>query len=227
MLILGAETDFRKCHRRFIASSLAVHHGVPVHHLKRSLPVGSQSTLDASLSWRPSARRMFTIGFAGKNMREFLELIRAARIKRLVDIRLRPTSQYSGFARRDDLEYLMNLLHVEYVHAPELAPNATLLDGYRSDGDWARYEREFKRLMDERKPDAFLSQVLVQGANVAFLCTEDMPEKCHRRLVAEYAKRLFPDLKVVHLTSRGAFEMDKKQSLIQENPPAQPNRAAR
>ena len=120
----------------------------------------------------------------------------------------------------------MNLLHVEYVHAPELAPTATLLDGYRSDGDWTRYEREFERLMEQRKPDTFLSQVLVQGANVAFLCTEDMPEKCHRRLVAEYAKQLFPDLKVVHLTSKGAFEMDKKQSLLEENQSVQSSRAA-
>ncbi len=226
VLIVGAETDFRKCHRRFIASFLSARYGVPVHHLKHELPVGFQSTLDASLMWRPSTRRMFTIGFAGKGMRDFLELIRAARIKRLVDIRLRPTSQYSGFARRDDLEYLMNLLQVEYIHAPELAPTAVLLDGYRSDGDWPAYEREFRRLLDDRRPETFLSQLLTPGTNVAFLCTEDMPERCHRRLVAEYAKRLFPDLKVVHLTSKGVFEMETRQSQLESGLTSEPQRAA-
>ena len=206
LLLFCAEPDYRRCHRRYIASYLSTHHGVPVRHLRKNLPVNFQSTLEASLSQRPSVRRMLTIGFAGKNMREFLDLLRAARIRRLVDIRLRPTSQYAGFARRDDLEYLMNLLQIEYVHMPELAPTAPLLDGYRDDNDWKRYQDEFRKLLNERKPDELLSRLLTPGTNVAFLCTEDMPQQCHRRLVAEYAKRIFPDIKVIHLTSRGQFE---------------------
>jgi uncharacterized protein (DUF488 family) len=149
---------------------------------------------------------MFTIGFTKKSMREFAELLRDARIKRVVDIRLRPVSQFSGYARKDDLEFLLELMGIEYIHALDLAPTPPMLDGYRSDNDWARYERGFRNLLNERKPNALLEQLLTPGLNVAFLCTEDTPERCHRRLVAEYAKRFFPDLEIIHLTSVGTFQ---------------------
>jgi uncharacterized protein (DUF488 family) len=156
----------------------------------------------------PLARRMFTIGFTRKSMREFAEFLRDARIKRLVDIRLRPISQYSGFARKDDLEFLLELMGIEYIHSLELAPTSSLLDGYRSDNDWTKYERAFWSLLRERRPDALLAQLLTPGLNVAFLCTEDTPERCHRRLVSEYAKGIFPDLEVVHLTSTESYQVN-------------------
>src|SRR6266568_6320953 len=195
VLLLCSEVDYRKCHRKLIGSYLS-RRGVLVRHIGMGLLPNFQSTLEASLAERPLSRRMFTIGFTRKSMREFIELLRAAKVKRLVDIRLRPVSQYSGFARKDDLEFLLEAFDIEYIHAPELAPTGDLLDGYRTDGDWRRYEREFRLLLSKRKPDELLARLLAPGMNVAFLCTEDEPERCHRRLVAEYARALYPDLRL-------------------------------
>jgi uncharacterized protein (DUF488 family) len=149
-------------------------------------------------------------------MREFAELLRDARIKRVVDIRLRPVSQFSGYARKDDLEFLLELMGIEYVHALDLAPTSSMLDGYRSDSDWTRYEHAFRNLLNERKPDVLLEQLVAPGLNVAFLCTEDTPERCHRRLVAEYAKRVFPDLEIIHLTSVGIFQEGALQHVSED-----------
>ncbi len=66
--------------------------------------------------------------------------------------------------------------------------------------------------MNERKPDALLFRLLPPGMNVAFLCTEDAPDRCHRRLVAEYAKRIIPDLEIVHLTSEGSYRANSLHS---------------
>ena len=208
ILIVCAETDYRKCHRKFIASFLS-RNGLAVHHIGKSLPTDFQSSLEENMVERPLARRMFTIGFTQKSMREFAELLRTAKIRRLVDIRLRPVSQYSGFAKRDDLEFLLELMGIQYVHTLDLAPTSPMLDGYRSDHNWGKYEHDFVGLLRRRKPDELLDQLLTPGLNVAFLCTEDTPERCHRRLVAEYARRLLPDLEVIHLTSKGSFGDEK------------------
>ena len=204
ILLICKETDYRRCHRRVVATYLALK-GFDVRHLGRGLSISFQSTLETNMLQHPRARRMFTIGFTKKTMREFAALLRDARIKRLVDIRLRPVSQYSGFARKEDLEFLLELMGIEYVHATELAPTAALLDGYRLNFDWSGYEREFNALLRERKPDALLLRLLPPGMNVAFLCTEDFPDRCHRRLVAEYAARIIPKLEIVHLTSEGSY----------------------
>jgi len=205
ILIVCAEADYRKCHRKLVASFLS-RNGFRVRHIGKDLPTSLQPTLETSVNEQPLRHRVFTIGFTKKSMREFAGLLRDARIERVVDIRLRPISQYSGFARRDDLEFLLELMGIEYVHALDLAPTPPMLDGYRTDSDWASYEREFRRLLNERKPDALLRQLLPVGINVVLLCTEDTPERCHRRLVSDYAKRIMPDLEIIHLTSRGTFE---------------------
>jgi uncharacterized protein (DUF488 family) len=205
ILLVCAETDYRKCHRKIIASYLS-RKGLLIRHLGKDLSTIFQPTLAASTFKHPLEPIMFTIGFTRKSMREFLGIMRDAKINRVVDIRLRPVSQYSGFARKEDLEFLLELIGIEYVHRVELAPTPELLDNYRIDDDWGKYERGFVNLLRERKPDAVLQQLLAPGMNVAFLCTEDSPERCHRRLVSEYARAIFPNLRVIHLTSHGTFE---------------------
>src|SRR3989442_11883174 len=145
ILIVCTETDYRKCHRKFVASFLS-RNGLAVHHLGRSLPTDFQSTLEESMVERPQARRMFTIGFTQKSMREFAELLRSAKISRLVDIRLRPVSQYSGFAKKDDLEFLLEMLGIQYIHSKDLAPTDEMLDNYRSNSNWGNYQRQFVTL---------------------------------------------------------------------------------
>ncbi len=148
-------------------------------------------------------------------MREFVELLRTAKIRRLVDIRLRPFSQYSGFAKKTDLEFLLELLGIEYFHATDLAPTGDLLDKFREDGDWPRFARDFRVLLDERAPSTLLEKLLEPGMNVAVLCTEDMPHRCHRSLVSEYAQSHLQDLEVIHLTSQGILKSTFPPSQLQ------------
>ena len=66
---------------------------------------------------------IYTIGFTKRSAEEFFEVLKNTRIDRLVDVRLHNTSQLAGFTKRDDLRYFLSeLLSVEYVHEPLLAP---------------------------------------------------------------------------------------------------------
>lgn len=144
--------------------------------------------------------RLYTIGFTKTSAADFFGRLLASRAKRVVDVRLNNVSQLAGFAKRDDLAYfLREICRMEYVHAPDLAPTKEMLDAYRKEHrDWATYEREFLALMDDRRIQETPSvrQALADGC---LLCSEDTPEHCHRRLVAEYLGRHWEDLEVVHL----------------------------
>lgn len=50
--------------------------------------------------------------------------------------------------------------------------------------DWKDYEQRFMGLLAERKIDERVSPDLLRGG--CLLCSEHLPHKCHRRLVAEY-----------------------------------------
>ena len=54
--------------------------------------------------------KLFTIGFTKKTAAEFFGLLKQNNIQRLVDIRISPDGQLSGFARQKDLPYFLDAL---------------------------------------------------------------------------------------------------------------------
>jgi uncharacterized protein (DUF488 family) len=144
--------------------------------------------------------QIYTIGFTKKSGEKFFGLLKENRIGRLIDVRLNPGGQLSGFAKKDDLAYfLRELIGCEYHHLDFLAPSEDILKTYRQDKDWQRYERRFEALMDERDVLNRLDLTLFTEKPCCLLCSEDMPDKCHRRLVAERLARHWPDVEIVHL----------------------------
>ena len=143
--------------------------------------------------------RVYTIGFTKKSASEFFELLRGSGAKRLVDVRLSNASQLAGFAKKDDLAYFLDkICRMKYVHLPELAPTREMLDSYRKEHrNWETYESEFLALMERRRiGDKGLKRTIANGC---LLCSEDKPEHCHRRLVAEYLRQSWGDVDIVHL----------------------------
>lgn len=127
-----------------------------------------------------------TIGFAGKNLEEFVGLLRSADVSKVIDARLRPDTQLSAYARQRDLRYILEHYEgITYEHNPALTPTPEILDDYRSSKDWDAYVRGFAELISEREMSACLEQSAKAHESVAILCSEATPEKCHRRLVAE------------------------------------------
>jgi len=144
--------------------------------------------------------KIFTIGFTKKSAESFFTKLKQAGVKRLVDVRLNNISQLAGFTKRDDLRYFTRVIcNIEYVHLPNLAPTQDILDAYKKHkGDWGLYERQFLELMTMRQIEDKISREVLDGS--CFLCSEDKPHHCHRRLVAEYLKEKWGDVEIEHIT---------------------------
>jgi uncharacterized protein (DUF488 family) len=143
--------------------------------------------------------KIFTIGFTKKSAEIFFTRLRHAGVKRLVDVRLNNVSQLAGFTKKDDLRYFTRAIcNIDYVHLPDLAPTQDILDAYKKrKGDWATYERQFLDLMRHRCiEDTTAKDTLEYGC---LLCSEEKPEHCHRRLVAEYLKEKWGDVEIHHI----------------------------
>jgi Protein of unknown function, DUF488 len=114
-------------------------------------------------------------------------------------VRLRNTSQLAGWSKQPDFAYLLEAgFGIAYEHHPEFAPSGELLDAYKKDHDWARYEELFDQLLAERQPE-IEARELLRKESICLLCTEPKADKCHRRLVANYLQSLVPEIEVVHL----------------------------
>ena len=142
---------------------------------------------------------IFTIGFAETSAPDFFELLRRVGVQRIIDIRLHPNSQLSGFAKQDHLAYfLKKIVGAEYVHLPILAPTPALFNAYkRANGSWDEYSTAFLRLMEERRIELELDPSLFKDG--CLLCSENQPHHCHRRLVAEYLRGKWENVEISHL----------------------------
>jgi uncharacterized protein (DUF488 family) len=139
-----------------------------------------------------------TIGFTKTNAEGFFERLLRAGVKKVVDVRLHNTSQLSGFAKADDLSYLLRKIGgIQYLHEPLLAPTDPMLKAYKKEkGDWRTYEERFLGLMSERQIEHRFKPEMFEGA--CLLCSEDKPHHCHRRLVCEYLNEKWAGALTVH-----------------------------
>ncbi len=143
--------------------------------------------------------KIYTIGFTRTTAEEFFLRLQQSRVRRLIDIRLNPTSQLAGFAKQRDLPFLLQAIAgIEYRYLAELAPTKAMLDTYKKQGqDWAWYESRFLDLMRQRQVETRLDRTLFEDA--CLLCSEASAQFCHRRLVAEYLQRHWKEIEIRHL----------------------------
>lgn len=139
--------------------------------------------------------KIFTIGFSGKKPDDFMDILNAAKINCVWDIRLWRTSTYVPFYSGENLAATLG---PRYEYHPEFAPSAEILTGYK-DGriTWPEYERMYRELLATRHPTAELTPDALD--RICLLCTEKSATQCHRRLAAEYIAAQIPDIEIVHL----------------------------
>lgn len=143
---------------------------------------------------------LYTIGFTKKNAEQFFELLKKWKIKQLVDIRISNNSQLAGFAKGKDLAYFTKqICNINYKHITDFAPTKELLDlWHKKSISWEEYIKEYTTMLKKR--NIMHKYGIKQFDNSCFLCSEETPEMCHRRLLVEYMKSISTEeVDIVHL----------------------------
>jgi uncharacterized protein (DUF488 family) len=144
--------------------------------------------------------QLLTVGFTKKNAETFFTLLAQHQVTCLVDIRLHPNGQLSGFARGEDLAYFCpRLAGCAYQRMEVLAPSETIFSAYRKDHDWEIYARRYADLMRERAIPASLDRAWFAAQRCCLLCSEATPEQCHRRILAELIADAWGDVEITHI----------------------------
>ena len=90
--------------------------------------------------------------------------------------------------------------NIAYIHDEYLAPSKDILKRYKAKKiSWEEYETAFRQLMLSRNIAAYLKENYVSLDKYCLLCSEEKPDFCHRRLLAEMMQAADDDLQVIHL----------------------------
>lgn len=144
---------------------------------------------------------IFTIGFTKKSAKTFFELIKMNAIRTLIDIRLNNSSQLAGFSKGSDLKYFLDeICKCNYKHDMIFAPTKEIMDGFKSNKITVNhFEADYLRLMEDRNSMIYFDEHYAKTDSVCLLCSEDTPEHCHRRILADMIINRYSDATIKHL----------------------------
>ena len=130
---------------------------------------------------------VLTIGHSTRSWKDFLALLRAHRVSRLVDVRTIPRSRRHPQFSREVMSQKLRAAKIGYVHLPKLgglrrprpdSPNMAWRNasfrGYADYMQTAEFEEGLRRLTK-----------LAAHKRSAIMCAEAVPWRCHRSLVAD------------------------------------------
>ena len=128
---------------------------------------------------------IFTIGYEGKDIDAFLNILLKNEINLLVDVRKNAFSMSFSFTKNKLMNYLKKT-GIEYLHTPELGIEGELREGLSTIND---YHNLFKQYEATTLKDNFESVMriirLSEEKRAALMCFETDKNMCHRGVIAK------------------------------------------
>ena len=140
--------------------------------------------------------RIFTIGYEGTTVGEFIAALQSAGVERVIDVRALPLSRRPGFSK-SPLRAALEEAGIEYIHLKAL--------GTPSEGRTAARAGRHSDMARIYAGQLELPEAIAQSAQMlefarekpsALLCMERDPAVCHRSLLID---AVAADAEVVHL----------------------------
>ena len=120
---------------------------------------------------------VWTIGHSTRHFDTFVDILRRHRIEKVVDVRHFPTSIRMPWFKKEYLELMLPKYRIGYAWMGDS------LGGYRKGGYEKHQESKQFALGLQQLRDVALS------SNVAVMCAESVPARCHRKHLADALAR--------------------------------------
>jgi uncharacterized protein (DUF488 family) len=146
--------------------------------------------------------RILTIGHSTRPIADFIAMLKAHGVERLVDVRTVPHSRHNPQYERDALTESLQRDRLGYTHMPGLGGLRHPRKGSMTNLGWRNLS--FRGYADYMQTPEFAAQVddLIKKARleqVAMMCAEAVPWRCHRSLIADAL--LARDIEVAEIAS--------------------------
>ncbi len=130
---------------------------------------------------------ILTIGHSTRALDDFLDILRAHRVTRVVDIRTIPRSRHNPQFNQESLSESLKESAIDYIPMKQLGG---LRDSKADSPNMGWRNSSFRGFADYMQTQEFAEGVdqlvgLAQDGQVAIMCAEVLPWRCHRWLIAD------------------------------------------
>ena len=156
--------------------------------------------LTASNRPKQEEKCLFTIGYEGRSIDEYLNILIKNNIKILCDVRKNPLSRKYGFSK-NSLQKTTKNLGIEYLHIPELGIPSDLRKNLNTKQDYKTlfsfYEN--KVLPEQKNALNKIFKIFNTKKRIALTCFEAESSMCHRNCISSALKKTSNTIQIKHL----------------------------
>lgn len=138
------------------------------------------------LKYEKNAQTLFTIGYEGRSIEAFINVLIQNGVKVLCDIRKNPLSRKIGFSKIK-LKHITEAVGIKYLHIPELGIESRKRSTLETPEDYKALFAAYAETLPELLPwlkELYL--LLSSNLRVALMCYEKEALMCHRHVVRDY-----------------------------------------
>lgn len=142
-----------------------------------------------------------TVGYEGRTLESYLNMLLQAGVTLLCDVRRNPISRKYGFAK-STLSNACNGVGIRYEHLPELGISSERRQGLETQEAYDALFEEYRLVSLPSQTEALnlIQSWIAGGERVALTCFERLPHQCHRHCVSDALQAMFDShLEVGHL----------------------------
>jgi uncharacterized protein (DUF488 family) len=140
---------------------------------------------------------IYTIGHSTRSIAEFIGMLKGHSVKHLVDVRTVPRSRHNPQYNREEFSLTLRGMDLLYSHMPGLGGlRKPRKDNFMNLG-WRNLSfRGYADYMQTPEFAGHLNDLIAMGAleQVAIMCAEAVPWRCHRSLIADALLALHVDV---------------------------------
>jgi uncharacterized protein (DUF488 family) len=132
--------------------------------------------------------KLYTIGHSTHTLQEFLEILHAHQITRIVDVRTIPKSRHVPWFNENEFKAALRKEKIAYTHLSKLGG---LRKTTKNSINMAWRNASFRGYADYMQTPQFfeglkeLNDLIKKSHRVAIMCAEVLPWRCHRSLIAD------------------------------------------
>lgn len=153
--------------------------------LERVLTVDEQNKVAASKP-RSTTMGLYSIGYEGKSLEEYINTLILNDIRLLCDVRKNSKSMKFGFSK-NQLQHACTAVGIEFLHLPDLGIDSDKRQVLNTQEDYDVLFADYRSttLQEQRTRVASLVELVEKHHRVAITCFEANIHQCHRKHLAD------------------------------------------
>jgi uncharacterized protein (DUF488 family) len=151
--------------------------------------------------------KIFTIGHSNHKWNDFISILKDNQVDVIVDVRRYPGSRTCPQFNKEQMSIELKKENVSYIHIEKLGGRRNQSDIRRSRYDnnnsgWKN--KAFRAYADYMATTSFragiceICSLMTNYSNLAIMCSEAVPWRCHRRMISDYLT-LVEDISVFNI----------------------------